>query len=130
MSTTVRRFLLIVCALAPLVCVLARSDPASADSFGSTYYDRSTNELVVTMRYMGTNPNHKFTLQWGSCQPADSDSIATVDVAVLDDQFEDAAQQDYQTVERFSLGDMRCQRPVTVMLYTAPRVSFPLLIPE
>jgi hypothetical protein len=64
MSTTVRR-LLTLCALAPLGCVVAMSRPASADNFGHSYYDRATNELVVTMLYGGTNPNHKFTLKWG-----------------------------------------------------------------
>jgi hypothetical protein len=103
---------------------------ASADSFGSTYYDRATNELVVTMVYTGTNPNHKFILQWGPCESADSHSKPTVDAVILDDQFEDAARQDYQTVARFSLADMPCPRPVTVNMYTAPRIFLPIVLPE
>ena len=129
MFTTVRR-LLVLCALAPLGCGLTISPLARADSFGSTYYDRATNELVVTMVYMGTNPNHQSTLQWGPCQSADSGGMQKVDAVILDDQFEDAAQQDYQTVERFSLAEMPCPLPVTVNLYTAPRIFLPIVIPK
>jgi hypothetical protein len=82
------------------------------------------------MRYAGTNPNHTFTLRWGQCQSADSDSMPRIDAAVLDDQFRDAARQGYQLVERFSLEHMPCSRPVTVSLYTAPRNYLPIVIPK
>jgi hypothetical protein len=59
-------------ALVPLGCVIAISRPLSADNFGPSYYDAATNELVVTMLYGGTNPNHKFTIKWGVCQFDDS----------------------------------------------------------
>jgi hypothetical protein len=104
--------------------------PAAADSFRGIYYDRTANELVVTMAYQGTNPNHNFTLQWGPCQSSDSDSTARVDASILDDQFEDAAQRDYQTVARLSLADIPCPRPVSVTLHTAPRRSLTLVIPR
>ncbi len=122
--------LLLLCASVSLACLSTLIGPASADSFGSSYYDRATDQLVVTMRYEGTNPNHKFTLQWGQCESADSDSMPRVDVAVLDDQFRDAAQQEYQLVERFSLDRMPCSRPVTVTLRTAPRMYLPIVIPK
>jgi len=130
MSTTVRR-LLILCALAPLGCVLAMSRPASADNFGPSYYDRATNELVVTMLYGGTNPNHKFTLKWGVCEIDDSGRrMPLVNADILDDQFDDAEHQQYTIVARFSIADMPCPRPTTVMVSTAPGFSFELVIPE
>jgi hypothetical protein len=130
MSTSIRRCS-VICPLALLACLLAMYRAASADAFGSTYFDRARDELVVTMRYQGTNPDHKFTLQWGSCKStSDPDGTPTVDVLVLDDQFRDSAQQDYQVVQRFSLADMSCSRPVTMNLYTAPRVFLPVVIPR
>ncbi len=130
MSTTVRR-LLVRCALAPLGCVLAMSRPASADNFGPSYYDRATNELVVTMLYGGTNPNHKFTLKWGACELDDSGRrMPLVNADILDDQFNDAEQQQYTIVTRFSLADMPCPRPAIVTMSTAPGFSFELVIPK
>jgi len=130
MSTTVRR-LLVLCALAPLGCVLAMSRPASADNFGPIYYDRATNELVVTMLYGGTNPNHKFTLNWGACQFDDSGRrMPLVNADILDDRFNDAEQQQYTIVTRFSLADMPCPRPANVTASTAPGFSFGLVIPK
>jgi hypothetical protein len=130
MSTTVRR-LLVLCAFAPLGCLLAMSRPASADNFGPSYYDRATNELVVTMLYGGTNPNHKFTLKWGACQFDDSGRrMPLVNADILDDQFNDTEQHQYTIVTRFSLADMPCPRPASVTVSTAPGFSFELVIPK
>jgi hypothetical protein len=130
MSTELRR-LIKVCALAPLSCVLAMSRPASADNFGPHYYDRATNEVIVTMLYGGTNPNHKFTLKWGSCEFDDSGRrMPLVNADVLDDQFNDTEQQQYSVISRFSLADMPCPRPAIVTLSTAPGFSFELVIPK
>ena len=129
LSDSVNR-LRVIGLLAALACALTLNGSASADSFGSTYYDRVKDELVVTMRYQGTNPNHRFTLQWGACQSTDdSEGMPKVDVLVLDDQFMDAAHEDYQVIEHFSLADLPCPRPVTMDLYTAPRIFLPVVIP-
>jgi hypothetical protein len=130
MSTTCHR-LLLVCGLAPLACVLAMSRPASADNFGPVHYDSATNELVVTILYGGTNSNHKFTLKWGPCQIDESGHrIPLVNADMLDDQFNDAEQQQYTLVKRFSLADMPCPRPAKVSVSTAPGFSFDLMIPK
>lgn len=47
--------------------LLGVSLAARADNFVSVYYDAHTDELVVTMQFRGTNPNHEFTVQWGEC---------------------------------------------------------------
>jgi hypothetical protein len=130
MSTTVRR-LLALYALAPLGCVFAMPRLASADNFGPSYYDSATNELVVTMLYGGTNPNHKFTLKWGACQFDDfGRRIPLVNAGILDDQFNDIEQQQYTVVTRLSLADMPCPRPANVTVSTAPGFSLELVIPK
>lgn len=114
-----------------LGCMLALPHPVSADNFGSHYYDRATNQLVVTMLYGGTNPNHTFTLKWGKCELDDSGRrLPMVNADVLDDQFNDVEKQQYTTVARFSLADMPCPRPAIVTLSTSPGFSFKLVIPK
>jgi len=107
------------------------SRPARGDNFGFNYYDRATNELVVTMLYGGTNANHKFTLKWGVCQFDDSGRrMPLVNADIRDDQFNDAERQQYSIVRRFSLADMPCPRPTTVTVSIAPEFSFELVIPK
>jgi len=118
----------VLCALW-VVCAFGSIRAATADNFRGIYYDRARNQLVVTMAYQGTNPNHVFTLQWGPCQSSESGSMRMVDADVLDNQFEDAARQDFEVVARFSLADMPCPRPVLLTLYTAPRRWLTLVIP-
>jgi|ERR1700734_3835697 hypothetical protein len=123
MSTTVRP-LLVLCALAPLGCLLA-------DNFGPNSYDRATDELVVTILYGGTNPNHKFTLKWEACQFDDSGRrMPLANAQILDDQFNDTEQRQYTIVKRFRLADMPCPRPAIVTVSTAPGFSFELVIPK
>ena|SRR5579864_8177818 len=130
MFTTVRR-LAVLCALSLLGCPIAVSPPASADNFGPAYYDRATNELVVTILYGGTNPNHKFKLKWGACQFDDSGRrMPLVNAEILDDQFNDTERQQYTIVTRLSLTDMPCPRPATVTVSTAPGFSFDLIVPK
>jgi len=102
---------------------------ATADNFGRIYYEPKTDRLVVTMVYRGTNPNHHFTLQWGECQTNQSGNLPGVTVDVLDDQFNDLAQQDFRKTIRFKLTDMPCARPASVTLRTAPRFFYTLTIP-
>jgi hypothetical protein len=101
---------------------------ARADNFGKVFYDKSADALVITMRYRGTNPNHNFSLKWGECRTDQADELPTVSVEVLDDQFEDSAQQDFKKTTRFSLADLPC-RPAILTLRTAPRFIYTLTIP-
>ncbi|MGA3156533.1 MAG: hypothetical protein ABSE43_03060 [Steroidobacteraceae bacterium] len=130
MSSAVRRHL-VPCGLALLTCVLAISRRASADNFGPNHYEQATNELVVTILYGGTNSNHMFTLKWGPCQIDESGHrMPLVNAEILDDQFNDAEQQQYTLVKRFSLADMPCPRPAKLSVSTAPGFSFELVIPK
>jgi hypothetical protein len=84
-----------------------------ADSFSSAYYDQKTDELVVTMIYRGTNPDHQFSIQWDQCQaPGDAANTQQIVAEVSDSQWNDNAQHTYTKTVRFSLADLHC-RPAT-----------------
>ncbi len=130
MLTTLRR-LLIPSTLVPLACLLAMPGPVSADNFGPSHYDRASDQLVVTMLYGGSNPNHTFTIKWGTCEVDDSGRrMPLVNADVLDDQFNDIEQQQYKIVVRLSLAGMPCSRPAIVMLSSPPGSSIRLVIPK
>jgi hypothetical protein len=101
--------------------------PAGADTFGKVYYDRQNDQLVVTMHYRGTNPNHGFTLKWGPCQTNQSGALPGVTAEVLDDQFQDSAQQDFNKTTRFDMSNLPC-RPARLTLRSAPRFIYGLTI--
>jgi len=103
---------------------------AKADNFAKVRYDRQTDRLVVTMIYRGTNPSHHFSLKWGPCQANQSGGLPGATAEVLDDQYNDAAEQDFSKTVRFSLTDMPCPRPMSVSLRTAPRFFYTLTIPN
>jgi hypothetical protein len=106
------------------------SPEAKADNFAKVRYDRQTDRLVVTMVYRGTNPNHHFSLKWGPCQANQSGDLPGATAEVLDDQFSDAAEQDFTKTVRLSLAGMPCPRPASVSLRTAPRFFYTLTIPK
>lgn len=120
---------LITCLIAALAASTFSSS-AGADNFGRVRYDRQSDRMVVTMIYRGTNPNHTFTLKWGECQANQSGGLPGVTAEVLDDQFDDQAQQDYKKTVRLSLAGLPCPRPVAVTLRTAPRFVYTLTIPS
>jgi hypothetical protein len=101
--------------------------PASAEAFGRVSYDPKTDELVVTMLYSGTNPDHDFSLQWGVCR-THPDGTTDVTAEVLDSQARDAARQDFKKTVRLSLEGLSC-RPARVTLRAAPRNYYSLRIP-
>ncbi len=116
--------------LALLVGVAAVMPPgiAWATRFASVYYDPSTDQLVVTMMYSGTNPDHRFSLKWGRCKAAADGGIPQISANVIDSQWQDAEQNDYQKTTRFNLNKLKC-RPVNVTLRSAPRFIYMLQIP-
>jgi hypothetical protein len=118
-------FLLLLAAGATFIALGAR-----ADNFGRVRYDRQTDRLVVTMLYRGSNPNHRFSMKWGPCQANQSGGLAGATADVLDDQYDDTAQQDFTKTVRFSLDGMPCPRPASVSLRTAPRFFYTLTIPK
>lgn len=100
-----------------------------AAAFSSAHYDSKTNELVVTMNYGGSNPDHQFSIQWGQCQPLGDDGTQhQIAAQVLDSQWNDEEHQTFTKTVRFSLAGLNC-RPATVTLRTAPRFEYTLHIP-
>jgi hypothetical protein len=114
--------------LASATALSLHAPAAHADSFSKVYFDAETDQLVVVMRYRGTNPDHTFTLKWGKCVESQQGEPPTVSVEVLDDQWRDQAQRDFKKMTRFSLAELPC-RPAKVTLRTAPRFIYTLVIP-
>jgi hypothetical protein len=114
-----------------LLCGLAvalLTTAVRADNFANAYYDARKDQIVVTMIYRGTNPDHTFSLKWGRCkEPADG-SAREIVAEVLDSQWQDAATQTFKKTTRFSLDDLQC-RPAKLTLRTAPRFYYTLQIP-
>lgn len=114
------------------VAVLTVTDAAlvKAASFGSVRYDPSSDQLIVTMIYDGTNANHHFSIQWGPCRKLDQPQPAhqTIDLSILDDQWNDAAAKTYTETVKVPLATLSC-RPATVTLRTAPDFIASLDIP-
>jgi hypothetical protein len=110
---------------AAAACCLGRA--AQADSFSRVYLDANTGELVVVMRYRGTNPDHAFSLKWGKCSAAADGNLPEVSAEVLDDQWRDQAQRDFKKTARFSLAELPC-RPAKLTLRSAPRFIYTLVI--
>lgn len=90
---------------------------AAADAFADARYDTTTDTLVMTLLYRGTNPAHRFTLQWGACTSPDANGVSKVAAEVLDSQWDDPALEDYSETVHLSLAGLPC-RPVQVMLRT------------
>jgi hypothetical protein len=101
-----------------------------ADNFAKVRYDRQTDRLLVTLVYGGTNSNHHFTLKWGECQANQSGTLPGVTAEVLDDQYDDVAEQEFTKTVGFKLTGMPCQRPARVTVRTAPRFFYTLTIPK
>jgi hypothetical protein len=103
-------------------------DVARGDTFSGVSYDPAHDELVVTMAYRGTNPDHTFSLKWGPCQTSADAGQPEIVAEVLDSQWQDAARQPFKKTTRFGLSDLPC-RPVKLTLRTAPRFYVTLQIP-
>jgi hypothetical protein len=100
---------------------------ASADSFGRIAYDAKADQLILTMIYRGTNPDHEFSLKWGECKTL-PDGSNEVSGEVLDSQARDAARQDFKKTVHLSLDGLSC-RPAKITLHSAPRFYASMHIP-
>ena len=109
-------------ASAVTVAMATAAAAVMAASFGPVRYDANSDELIVTMIYDGTNPDHHFSIQWGPChnvEQQDQPAHQLIEVSILDDQWNDAATKTYTRTVRVPLGTLSC-RPATVTLRTAP----------
>jgi len=115
------------CVAAAPFCLLAAAGVQAA-TFSSVNFDSSRNELVVTLNYGGTNPNHQFSVQWGTCRPLGNEGNHQIVAVLTDSQWDDAAQQQFTTTMHVSLAGVNC-RPAAVTLRTAPKYEYTLQIP-
>ena len=116
--------------LMPVTAAVFLSQTTYADNFAKVYFDKKTDQLVVTMSYRGTNPDHNFSLKWGDCEADQSGNLPGVTAEVLDDQWEDVERQSYRKTTRFDLSGLPCRRPAKVTLRSAPRFFYSLTIPR
>jgi hypothetical protein len=100
---------------------------ALADNFSDVHYEARGDQLVVTMLYRGTNPDHTFSVTWGPCKDGKS-GRHEIEANVLDSQWQDAAQRKFRKTTHFSLADLNC-RPAKLTLRTAPRFYYTVQIP-
>jgi len=81
------------------------------------------------MTYGGTNPDHQFSVQWGTCQPlGNGTNMNQIAGTVLDNQWNDDAQQMFTKTVRFSVAGLNCH-PAVVTLRSAPRYEITVQIP-
>ena len=101
---------------------------ALADNFAKAYYDARKDQLVVTIFYRGTNPDHTFSPKWGPCKQSTDGNGRAIDAEVIDSQWQDSAQQSFKKTTRFDLDDVQC-RPAKVTLRTSPRFYYTVQLP-
>ena len=120
------------CWLIAVAIAMATSNAAvMAATFGPVRYDPSGDQLIVTMIYDGTKPNHHFSIQWDSCRKGeqlDQPAHQTIGVNILDDDHNDAGKKTYTETIRVPVATLSC-RPATVTLWTPPNFFTSVDIP-
>jgi hypothetical protein len=113
-----RAFLLIAVAVAMATAATA----VMADYFGPVRYDPNSDQLIVTMIYDGTNPDHHFSIYWDPCRKLDQPGAPAhqIAVSIVDNQGSDLAKKSYTKTIRVPLAALSC-RPARVTLLTAPK---------
>ena len=109
-----------------LLCLLI-APAAQAATFSSVSYNSTGNELVVVLNYGGTNPNHQFSVQWGTCRALGNQGNHQIVALLLDNQWDDDAQQQFTTTVHVSLASLNC-RPAAVTLRSAPKYEYTIQI--
>src|ERR1700722_10909771 len=110
--TLMKRTLAVLWGVATMV---TEADLVLAEAFGPVTYDAKSDELVVTILYSGTNPDHTFWLAWNKCI-THPDGTTDVQAEVVDRQGRDAVSQEFKKTVRLSLSGLSC-RPATVTLH-------------
>lgn len=83
--------------------------PALAADIVGANYDPAQDAIVVDIVYLGTQPGHKFTVEWGPC------SDTGVAGRLVDQQGGDLAKEEFHVRSRIGLGGLPC-RPAEVTL--------------
>ena len=121
------------CLLIAVAVAMATANAAvMAANFEAVRYDPNGDQLIVTMIYEGTKPNHHFSIKWGACrkgQQIDRPTHQTIGVDILDDDHNDAAKKTYTETLKVPLANLSC-RPATVTLWTPPDFTTSVDIPS
>lgn len=105
-----------ICLVACLAAVLYVA-PAAAVSITALSYDPGKDQLVMTIAYRGTNPDHEFTVQWDACKRRGDERMEIFGLLV-DSQPNDLARQEFKKPLRIELRDFTC-RPSTATIRTS-----------
>lgn len=103
------------------VAMVTATPSVMADTFGPVHYDPKSDQLIVTILYAGTNPDHRFTVQWGQCRKLEQQGapVNQITLSLLDNQYLDQARKSYTKTVRVPVGTLSC-RPARVTLRTSP----------
>jgi hypothetical protein len=99
--------------LLALLCAL----PALAIIVDGLRYDAARDQLVMTIAYRGTNPDHRFSVQWDDCKRLDDERSQILGL-LIDSQPKDLARQEFKTPFKIDLRDFSC-RPARVTIRTS-----------
>jgi hypothetical protein len=91
--------------------------PAMAITVDALRYDAAKDQLVMTIVYRGTNPDHKFSVQWDECKRLDDERSQILGL-LIDSQPDDLARQDFTIPFKIDLRDFPC-RPAKVTIRTS-----------
>ena len=91
--------------------------PASAITVTALTYDAAENQLVMTIAYRGTNPDHKFSVEWSECKPLD-EARSQILGLLVDSQPNDLARQEFTRELKVDLTTFTC-RPAQVTIRTS-----------
>lgn len=96
------------------VMLLSLSFTALSMNLIDAIYDAATDEIVFTIAYRGSHPDHTFTISWEMCRTM-GDGHREILGIVHDSDPKDPAKIEFKKTERISLKDFPC-RPATVAI--------------
>ena len=99
------------------VLALFYGSPASAITVNGLRYDAAKDQLVMTIAYRGTNPDHEFSVQWAECKRLDDERSEILGL-LIDTQPKDLARQNFTKSFKVDLRDFTC-RPARVTIRTS-----------
>jgi hypothetical protein len=103
--------------LVACIAALLYLAPAWAISVTALTYDRSGDQLVMTIAYRGTNADHQFNVQWDKCTRLDDERMQILGL-LIDSQPNDLARQEFTKPMRIDLRNFSC-RPAKVTIRTS-----------
>ena len=120
MKDLLRAFLCLILALTSL--------PSLSMNLIDAFYDADTDELVFTIAYRGSHPDHTFTVAWETCRTM-GDGHQEIFGIVLDSDPRDPARIELKKTERVSLETFSCHPAIVAIGLANPLYRRVLTIP-